>query len=1529
MRRATISSIDFGLATSEHIDKVSVVDITFTSTKKNDYDGVCHKKLGPGDGCSLCLECAKPIDRCQGHGGKIELYQPVINPLFLPFISRIAPNFCIRCSRLLLHDHHLYRFKSMYCSNYKRKITEMCALTARNRVCWFDEENPKSVPTLLSMKKALKRGYCGTRQPDVWSLKDEKIIIRPGYYIESEEEFKGNGRNLPGLPIITPKQIYEMFRGVSDRNHLLFGFDPKVAPFHAMFFSIFPVPAKIIRPQKGLAEDDLTKRARDIQKANQAADRRVIPNLTCGLLRDVNYDRRIQLKKTQIKDLRRIEGPISSKHTRQRQGVIPECLDSYFVLQRYVAAFEDSKFQAKLDKDYGREIQGVKQRYIATANDAGRVREDLNGKRVDVSARAVISPDTNQEIDEIGLPKIMMMGFTYGEICSMYNFHKLEQCIKNGKAIHPGVNYIERNGQMFEPDACEGGLQFGDVVHRHFVNGDLVLVNRQPSLHKYSLMCHKARLHEGLTIKPHLCVIGAYGGDFDGDEMNILPATDEESRAEAMELLAVGKNLIKDGKLIINFVQHAAIGAYMLTSLSEPFFTRNDIFQYLMQGLHDDLIDEAMNYINPNNNHNKKHKLEFSGQDLVSFILPTYLKDKPLTKSSLNHCFLQLIQEDPRNYDNHVKRMGFIARILKYHCESYGISIGLEDYRVKISDDIVANSKKLETKANELSIKNNKLKQRNPDDEHEIITLLSRARDLGGINAMEYLQSKRKTKDNGFLNTIESGAKGGPTHITQTTYKVGIQLNDVSQRNTYKMNYYFKDDISAYGHVSRCFLSGLTSLEFYLHLISARIGLIGSAIKTSVTGYLNRKIVKFVEDLQAYADGSIRNANGQIIMFHYGFDTSMLFNFQITLTQKSVREIIDEFYFVSEHNTNQINQNQNQDSQEDIVSSFQEISKLLILRYRLLQQHRMVNSIPVPVDTNVLIRLLKKQPKKNSTCSLITIREAISELWLHLVLDYHIPNTDLYEAAFFECFAVRNLFKYGALQSMEHFKFTLEWISRRYIQQLCQAGAPKGQDAVQGLVEPSTQGNLKIFHISGEANVLVDGVQRLGEIVNALKTIATPWQSIYILKEFETTFDPLKSLVELYIDSIVLNSYDKIHTNKEEKEQEETELVVLTLYLNRNQMLQRRLSPKNLRDKLIRKSKLLNREIIACNITYANIKDDVWWITLQIHKESKIIKGFSKSTEPLPLLSLQLYHALRHEKTLLAGVSGIKDFHKSYKDVWVQDESNNNKLVKEKRLCYETKGSNLMGVCLLDEVDIENTTTNDIHQIYQVFGIDPTKRAIEQQLYETMMEIDGTISSRHISLVASVMCASGVLTALTFSGMNSSKHCCSYLKLSTFERSLDSFVGAAISGHHDELKGVSESSMVGTKMSLGTGGSFEPISDLTLLPKCHAENIKTIIRNGRKYLFTPPNIDEYLKTEQNEGEIEEELLSFKLTKMIDGTTKNLAQKRKAKKLDVKWGLFENTLCPSSPKQSTKSTNNAKKRKANQWNIDISAEPFPT
>ncbi len=1474
--RGTISGIDFGLLTSENVDNYSVIDLTDAPIKKKNFDGVCNKQLGAGDANCLCSSCAKNIDGCRGHMGKLELYQPVINVLFLPLLPRILSCICIRCSRLLLPDYHLSRFKSMYSGNYRKKITELYALTARNRICWFDEKNPKSKPRLLSLKKSIKKGYCGTLQPDVWSiLKDEKMIIRPAFYIESKEDFEN-------LPIITPKLLYEILRGVSKRDHLFFGFDPEKSPLHGMFFSSFPIAPMIIRQSRnGISEDDLTKRLRQIQKANQIAKKNIIPNLTMGLLREPNYNRQQLLTNIAIKKLPKIQGKMSTKHTRKKQGVIPECLDSYFVLQRQAAGYIDSKFHNNLDKDFGRETQGVKQRYIASASHPGRVRNNLNGKRSDLSTRNVISPDTNQEIDEIGLPKKIMMELPYPEICCAYNFYSLQTKLMNGEYKYPGCNYIERKGEFFFPDACEGGLQFGDTVHRHLINGDPIIINRQPTLHKYSLMAHKVRLHNDCTMKPHLCVTAAYACDFDGDEMNGFIPHDTKSRAEAIELLAVSKNLIKDGRLLICFVQHTVIGAYVLTNFIS-YFTKADIFQLLMHGIHDDLIDEAMERL-------PSGKLLFNGQDIMYMILPTYEIGTVLDKKLLNMYMLKLIQNEPKKNEYHLKRMGFIVRILERYCEQYGVSIGYEDYIIKPDIEKQKQAKELEKKANDLSIKN-KQKKRDPDDEYAIITYLSRARDVLGTYAMDYLKSKSRVKENGFLTTVNSGSKGNATHITQSTVSVGLQVTDACERHLLKINYYFPDDISSYGYISNSFGKGLKALEFYQHLFASRIALIAAAIKTSDTGYLYRKISKFVEDLQIYWDGSLRNANGQIIMFHYGFDTSLLFHFHFQITKLNIKELIDKYFI--------------QDNKDDL-SGLNEISRLLVLRYRILFYK--TNSIPLPVDMNILSRLLNEQnfDQEMETISYQKVREAINELWICLVIDHHIPNTELYEAAFFDIFSTQNLLYWGCLKSKNSFLFTLDFIASRYTSQLCPMGSPKGSDCAQGLSEPGTQANLKRFHISGESTNLVDGVQRLGEIVNLVQNIATPSMDIFIEKNFELTFDPLNSLVELYIDSIVTNVFDKfVNVNQNFNPIND---VVLTLYLNREQMSTRRLPPRRVKEKLLQTSKILSKDKVS--IYYSELNEKIWWLTIVVDKNSKIIQSFSKSTEPIPLLTLQFYHALRYEKTILAGIAGIKDYHKCKKKIWVYDEINDNKLIEEERLVYETKGSNLANVCLLPGVDIENTTTNDIHQINQFLGIDAAMYAIETQLYATMVELEATISARHVTLIANTMCAAGVLTPLTFAGMNSSKHCASYLKLSTFERSLNSFLGAGISGHEDNLKGVSESIVVGAKMSLGTGSNFELISDPSLMPRCHKENIQLLLNQAKKIKVVPPDLSEIFKKEES--------LSFTLKKKNDVIT--FAKRKQI--TELQWGEFDYSHPPSSPKKTR-----TKKQKVLGWNIAFDIPP---
>ncbi|UYV60876.1 hypothetical protein LAZ67_1002654 [Cordylochernes scorpioides] len=175
----------------------------------------------------------------------------------------------------------------------------------------------------------------------------------------------------------------------------------------------------------------------------------------------------------------------------------------------------------------------------------GRFRGNLSGKRVDFSGRTVISPNPFLRINEVGVPIYMAKILSYPERVTKHNIHKLQQLVRNGPFTYPGANHIQyQNGQRKylgygnrEMEANK--IRFGDLVDRQMADGDILLFNRQPSLHKLSLMAHRARVLPFRTLRFNECVCTPYNADFDGDEMNIHMPQTEEARAEALVLMEV------------------------------------------------------------------------------------------------------------------------------------------------------------------------------------------------------------------------------------------------------------------------------------------------------------------------------------------------------------------------------------------------------------------------------------------------------------------------------------------------------------------------------------------------------------------------------------------------------------------------------------------------------------------------------------------------------------------------------------------------------------------------------------------------------------------------------------------------------------------------------------------------------------------------------------------------------------------------------------------------------------------------------
>jgi DNA-directed RNA polymerase III subunit RPC1 len=184
---------------------------------------------------------------------------------------------------------------------------------------------------------------------------------------------------------------------------------------------------------------------------------------------------------------------------------------------------------------------------------------------------------------------LMAKILTYPERVTPHNIKWLRSLINNGPDLHPGANFIESKDGSFRKYLRYGDkkkmayeLKYGDIVERHCVDGDVVLFNRQPSLHRLSIMCHRAKVVEGRTLRFNECVCAPYNADFDGDEMNIhLPQT-EEAKAEALTLMANEVNLVtpRNGELIISATQDFLTGAYLLT-LKDSFFTRPEAFRII------------------------------------------------------------------------------------------------------------------------------------------------------------------------------------------------------------------------------------------------------------------------------------------------------------------------------------------------------------------------------------------------------------------------------------------------------------------------------------------------------------------------------------------------------------------------------------------------------------------------------------------------------------------------------------------------------------------------------------------------------------------------------------------------------------------------------------------------------------------------------------------------------------------------------------------------------------------------------------
>ncbi len=266
------------------------------------------------------------------------------------------------------------------------------------------------------------------------------------------------------------------------------------------------------------------------------------------------------------------------------------------LLQYHVATQMDNEISGlpRSQQRGGKPIKSIRQRLVGKA---GRIRGNLMGKRVDFSARTVrpihshippvfasqlnslcawqvITGDPNLAVDQVGVPQTIAKNLTFPETVTRWNIDKMRKLVANGPNTHPGAKLIIRSDGKevdlrFVKKTSDQHLEIGYKVERHMVDDDVVLFNRQPSLHKMSIMGHKAKILPWSTFRLNLSCTSPYNADFDGDEMNMHLCQSVQSRAETLELMMVPRQIVspQGNKPVIGIVQDTLLGCSKVSRL--------------------------------------------------------------------------------------------------------------------------------------------------------------------------------------------------------------------------------------------------------------------------------------------------------------------------------------------------------------------------------------------------------------------------------------------------------------------------------------------------------------------------------------------------------------------------------------------------------------------------------------------------------------------------------------------------------------------------------------------------------------------------------------------------------------------------------------------------------------------------------------------------------------------------------------------------------------------------------------------------
>lgn len=1191
---------------------------------------------------------------------------------------------------------------------------------------------------------------------------------------------------------MNPLRVLNLFRLITTSDCELLGMNAAEGRPEMFIWQYIPAPPVCIRPSvqqdSASTEDDLTSKLSDIVYVN-----------------------------TLIKQGLNSGQPVQT------------LMEQWDFLQIQIAIYINSDVPGLQNPSYGKAVRGFCQRLKGKQ---GRFRGNLSGKRVDFSGRTVISPDPNLGVDEVAVPIAVAKNLTYPERVSRYNLHKLRVRIKNGPHKWPGANYVFKKDQNIKqflkygkPSVVAENLKIGDVVERHLEDGDIVLFNRQPSLHKLSILSHYVKVRPHRTFRLNECVCNPYNADFDGDEMNLHVPQTEEARTEAIELMGVKHNLVtpKNGEPIISAIQDFITAAYLLSS-RDVFYDRKAFTQICMYmvgaEMHLDLPPPTL----------LKPAVLWTGKQIFNVLMRPNKTSPVLVNLDAACREYRPVQNQPRDLDKNdgwlcirnsevmcgvmdkstigsgkkdnvfyvilrdfgpdaaVQSMNRLAKLSARWLTNQGFSIGISDVypgekltalKTSLIERAYAECDSLIARFKDGSLTRKEGADEEGTMENDISGILSKVRQQAGDYCIMELG-----RHNAPLTMATSGSKGSNINVSQMVAVVGQQIiggervGDGFQDRS--LPHFPKNarQPPSKGFVRNSFFTGLSPTEFLFHAISGREGLVDTAVKTAETGYMSRRLMKSLEDLSTQYDETVRNSGSSVIQFQYGDD-----KLDPRDMEGKAKPVHFERTFTHAETTTWNNEDPGLLPSE-IMEFCNKLLKPEKDKYYRTSLEGCLFGYCDRADTaadqlesarDFLRSIEEFMLRKARELANARKKLGLSDGW------------ENHERALVPKFRVRRaaIDRFAKLSRTTLTAFVKSCL-QKYKRAQTEPGHAVGAVGAQSIGEPGTQMTLKTFHFAGVAGMsITQGVPRIKEIINASHSISTP----VITCELDTNTDVRAArIVKGRIEKTYLRD---IVTFIEERWSGEKCLIDIRIDQETIGKLQLDVTPTDIAQAIL-KNKKLKIKAEDVQVYSTNVRLSIHAMT---NPNSKIHKTQAKEDH-------ETYIRMMTTKRLLPDIS-VRGYPLATRAVIRTDEHGINTLLVEGyglQACMNTLG-----------VAGPRTTTNSVMETAQVLGIEAARTTIVTEISKVMGDMD--IDPRHMQLLADVMTYKGEVLGITRFGLSKMRD--SVLQLASFEKTPDHLFEAAAKMKTDKIEGVSECIILGQTMSLGTGG-FQVVRGLDL-----------------------------------------------------------------------------------------------------------------